>query len=242
MSRWLAAVRDPARSSGGRPPTPQLSICRSPLVASARRPSEGKPSPGHRARRPGERVRIDSRPACGLAAASCPPDYSPQWKEPHPPQGAPPVLRSVAFLHSSCSRLVTAGRVRGPTRSLRTSQRSVARLIVAGAARRQGTRRFRSKRPPSRRLSPLTARLVARPHWRAVPERRGGRLTSFKPSDRMPICLNCGHGGSSHNWQRRTHWGHCMFPKCDCRKYVPRTDKPRPVNSVIGRMLRAKRR
>ena len=70
----------------------------------------------------------------------------------------------------------------------------------------------------------------------------------------MPICKNCGHRGEDHNWtiapspaQRRKLRdlgsrrirGHCFC--CTCIHYVPLTDRPQPINGVIGRMLRRRR-
>jgi hypothetical protein len=70
----------------------------------------------------------------------------------------------------------------------------------------------------------------------------------------MPICKNCGHRGEDHNWtippsssQRRKLRdlgsrrirGHCFC--CACIHYVPLTDRPQPINRVIGRMLRRRR-
>jgi hypothetical protein len=71
----------------------------------------------------------------------------------------------------------------------------------------------------------------------------------------MPICKNCGHRGEDHNWtippapparlkrlrdlgSRRIR-GHCFC--CACIHYVPWTDRPQPINRVIGRMLRRRR-
>jgi hypothetical protein len=71
-----------------------------------------------------------------------------------------PVLRSVAFLHSSRSRFVTAGRVRGPARSLRTSCRSARSLHGSGRSAPSRDASISLQALPSRRLFPLTARLV----------------------------------------------------------------------------------
>ena len=82
------------------------------------------------------------------------------------------------------TRLDPAGRVQGYARVFRTSQRSAARLIVAGAARRQGPHRFRGLRRRSQTLAPLTARLVARPCWRASRSSASGQveIISFIPN------------------------------------------------------------
>ena len=52
----------------------------------------------------------------------------------------------------------------------------------------------------------------------------------------MPLCEHCEHLGKLHNWTVRRFWGHCMYPNCDCTKYIPDTDKPKPFNRYIGRM------
>jgi hypothetical protein len=40
----------------------------------------------------------------------------------------------------------------------------------------------------------------------------------------------------------RRLWGHCLYPACPCTKYVPLTDKPKPVSSVVGRAVYKKPR
>jgi hypothetical protein len=161
-------------------------------------------------------------------------------------------------------RLDPAGRAQRYARVFRTSQRSAARLIVAGAARRQGPHRSRSLRRPSQTLAPLTARLVARPCWRASRSSAPGQveIISSIRTDRMPPRRNCGHKGADHDWttppcvrEARVHWrchcaiehpqqlrGRCFFPVAGLTTYVPDTDSRKPVSSVIGRFLRARRR
>jgi hypothetical protein len=58
----------------------------------------------------------------------------------------------------------------------------------------------------------------------------------------MPCCKNCLHAGGLHNWTVRRLWGHCLYPACPCTKYVPLTDKPKPVSSVVGRAVYKKPR
>ena len=52
----------------------------------------------------------------------------------------------------------------------------------------------------------------------------------------MPLCANCPHPGTLHNWRVQRIRGRCDYPKCDCRGYVPATKSPRPVTSYIGRL------
>ncbi len=49
------------------------------------------------------------------------------------------------------------------------------------------------------------------------------------------------HRGEDHNWRAQRAWGQCMFRRCGCRKYMPLTDRPRPVNSVIEKWLYRRR-
>jgi hypothetical protein len=35
--------------------------------------------------------------------------------------------------------------------------------------------------------------------------------------------------------------GRCLFPGCRCLKYVPDTDRPKPVNRYIGRLQRLRK-
>ena len=79
----------------------------------------------------------------------------------------------------------------------------------------------------------------------------------------MPICKHCEHRGEGHNWISPTCWncgnrsahcpfyfekyqrgrkrGQCRDPDCDCAKYVPLSDRPRPINKFAGRLLYRKR-
>jgi hypothetical protein len=62
-------------------------------------------------------------------------------------------------------------------------------------------------------------------------------VLAHRGEQRMPICKNCQHPGGDHNWKVRRVRGQCMYPHCDCGKYVPLTDRPKPVNRVMGRAL-----
>jgi hypothetical protein len=169
--------------------------------------------------------------------------------EPRPPKGAPPFLDSVVC--DSRSRSVaarrsqsrSAGSVVGQAASV-PSIAPHALFMVPAAARRQGPHRLRGLRRPQQGAFPLD-RALGRPlRLRAscganASER--SNLSARNRTYRMPTCHDCGHGGADHNWQRRTHWGHCADPGCFCRHYVPKTDRPKPVNAVIGRLLRKKR-
>ena len=79
--------------SGGAQSTPPASICRSPMVARARRVNKGEPLNSRRAKRAGERTRMASRRP--PRAASAPSFASNLRKAPAHPKGRPPVLRSV---------------------------------------------------------------------------------------------------------------------------------------------------
>src|SRR5271170_7458315 len=85
--------------------------------------------------------------------------------------------------------LATAFRVRGGSRGVRASHRSPARFMVAGAARRQEPRRFRSSRPTSPRLSLLTACLVARRPWRAFRSGASGQVDLISPHHFRPMTI-----------------------------------------------------
>lgn len=65
----------------------------------------------------------------------------------------------------------------------------------------------------------------------------------------MPSCSNCDHAGTLHNWRippcsAPPHDCVAFHPKrlrgsclqCLCTKYVPDTDKPKPVNPRIARL------
>jgi hypothetical protein len=91
---------------------------------------------------------------------------------------------------------------------------------------------------------------------RASRSERPREVELYQPSSiiRMPPCLFCSHRGSDHNWRvppcsarpycncamehpRRLR-GRCLYPGCRCLKYVPNTDRPKPVNRYIGRARR----
>jgi len=169
--------------------------------------------------------------------------------EPRPPKGAPPVLGSVVCdspfaFRGGPPQSVVVGGVRGRTDSLRTSHRSARSLHGSGHSAPSRAASLSRLAPTSAGAFPLDCALWP-PCLRAscgatAPER--STLLALNRTYRMPICRNCGHGGADHNWQRRTHWGLCAVPGCFCRHYVPKTDRPKPVNAVIGRLLRKKRR
>jgi hypothetical protein len=117
-----------------------------PRRGQARRPNTARS-------RPGERRRIDCRPACGLAAQGRPAAYSPQWKSPARPKARPPfyvlLLNSYCFASRDgrrCQRFICAAHV------LPIAPHAL--FMVAAAARRQGTRRFRTKGRPREGFSP----------------------------------------------------------------------------------------
>jgi hypothetical protein len=79
----------------------------------------------------------------------------------------------------------------------------------------------------------------------ALAETRRERSNFIRPSTEnlnMPICKSCEHRGEDHNWKVQRVRGHCMSPQCICSRYVPLTDRPRPVNRLMGRLLYKKRR
>ncbi len=112
--------------------------------------------------------------------------------------------------------------------------------MIACAARRQGPHRFRGGCERERGLSPLTACLCAplparRSRRRAV---SGRTLSAINiRNSNMPVCNSCEHQGEEHNWKLQRVRGHCMYPQCSCSRYVPRTDRCRPVNRLMGRVL-----
>jgi hypothetical protein len=160
------------------------------------------------------------------------------------PVSRPGGLRQPFAFRGGPPQSVAVGGVRGRTGSLRTFHRSARSLHGTGRS------------APSRAASP--SRLAATSAGGFPLDRALGRPLRLRASCganasersnlsvrnrtyRMPTCHNCGHGGADHNWQRRTHWGHCADPGCFCQHYVPKTDRPKPVNAVIGRLLRKKR-
>ena len=158
----------------------------------------------------------------------------------HPPQGAPEPAASVnAVPHFTFA--------------------PHALLMVAAAARRQGPRRSRGSRRRPWRLSPLTARCNGRSPWRAS---RGAnaRGRTYQLSSSIIVCPSVPSASTADpittglslpvrqprcncalQHPRRLR-GACIIAGCRCRKYVPKTDRPQPVNAVIGRWLRRKGR
>jgi hypothetical protein len=88
---------------------------------------------------------------------------------------------------------------------------------------------------------------------------RNANVLAHWPESGMPVCKNCDHKGSDHNWtsppcsrcqnrklfcplcayqraERRLR-GQCQYPNCICSRYMPLTNMPRPVSKVIGRAL-----
>lgn len=52
-----------------------------------------------------------------------------------------------------------------------------------------------------------------------------------------PPCSRCGHPMSQHRYDiRAPHRGKCIND-CACSGFKPKTDRPKPVNGTIGRML-----
>jgi hypothetical protein len=113
-----------------------------------------------------------------------------------------------------------------------------------------------SGRSAPSRDKPLTARLVGRRdrERRGANARARSNFISLHLSIRMPPCMFCPHRGSDHDWTSpacsarpycscvlkhpRRLRGRCLIPDCRCLKYVPRTDRPKPVNRYIGRLRR----
>lgn len=58
----------------------------------------------------------------------------------------------------------------------------------------------------------------------------------------MPICKTCDHAASDHNWIVERVRGRCVLRRCECRKYVPLTVSPKPLNRFVGRLLYRRRR
>ncbi len=62
----------------------------------------------------------------------------------------------------------------------------------------------------------------------------------------MPPCRNCRHAASLHNWKQPRIRGHCQHYDgkrgCFCKKYIPKTDEPRPMNFRIARAALKKRK
>jgi hypothetical protein len=86
------------------------------------------------------------------------------------------------------TRLETADRVRDCVRVFRTSQRSAARLIVAGAARRQGPHRFRGVRRRLQTLCPLDRALGRPPLLASVAEQRFGTGRYYQLQSEPIVC------------------------------------------------------
>jgi hypothetical protein len=115
-----------------------------------------------------------------------------------------------------------------------------------------------SGRSAPSRGRPLTARCGRCDE--SVAERTPAQGRTYQPSSviRMPPCLFCSHRGSDHNWtvppcsfrpycncvleHPRRLRGRCVYAGCRCLKYVPNTDRPKPVNRYMGRALRAPRK
>ena len=108
-----------------------------------------------------------------------------------------------------------------------------------------------SGRSAASRDEPLTPRLVARCARERLAERTArGRPYQLSSIHLMPTCANCMHAGSDHDWTpppcsaracdcHRRHprrlRGRCLVSGCDCPKYAPRTDLPKPLNAYVGR-------
>ena len=139
--------------------------------------------------------------------------------------------------------------------AFRTSLSPRALLMVAAAARRQGSRRSRGLRRRPWRLAPLTARCDGRSPWRASrgEDARGRTYQLSLSANRMPICRNCEHRGRDHDWivppcsvprcncalqHPRRMRGRCLVPGCLCHYYVPTSYRPKPVSAVLGRWRR----
>lgn len=58
----------------------------------------------------------------------------------------------------------------------------------------------------------------------------------------MPICKTCAHGATDHYWRIERLRGQCMQRRCDCVKYVPLSDQPKPLNRFVGKLLYRRRR
>ncbi|CCD89867.1 protein of unknown function [Bradyrhizobium sp. ORS 285] len=57
----------------------------------------------------------------------------------------------------------------------------------------------------------------------------------------MSPCRSCTHRGKDHQWHASRTRGHCLIPGCLCSRYVPETDKPKPINARLGRLLRPRK-